>query len=164
METAPVSRGRIVQYLLRWTPAAAVIVTATLLAASSVQSDRPRPGAMVTDVDPPSADYSAARRRTDGKFEVVADLLAGRLTAAEAHGRFLDANRADPKALEYLRAGLPGETDEDRTAYQLVLFIRGFRHPSAKDVAAAVGRELLGRELPPGYPPAPDRKPVPAPQ
>jgi hypothetical protein len=145
--------------LLRWTPAAAALTAATLLAVNGSRADRPRGDTTAAELDPPSADTAAARGRTDRKYDVVADLLAGRLTAAEAHARFLDANRADPRALEYLRAGLPGETDEERTAYQLVLFVRGCQHPAANEVATAVGRELLGRELPPGYPRAPHRKP-----
>jgi hypothetical protein len=153
-----------VQRLLRWTPAAAALAAAVLVTVNWFRADRPRADRPPADSDPPTAEYLAARQRTDWKYEVVADLIAGRLTAAEAHARFLDANRADPKGLEFLRAGLPGETDEDRTAYQLVLFVRGFRHPSANEVAAAVGRELLGRDLPPGYPRVPDRKHVPGPQ
>jgi hypothetical protein len=153
-----------VQRLFRWTPLAAALAAATLLTANWLRADRPRPDRAPVDFDPPTAEFLVARHRTDWKYEVVADLLAGRFTGAEAHARFLDANRADPTALEYLRAGVPGETDEERTAYQLVLFVRTFPHPRAKEVAAAVGRELLGRELPPGYPRVPDRKHVPGPQ
>jgi hypothetical protein len=136
----------------------AALVAATLLTVNWLRADRPRPDRTPDDFDPPAAEYLAARQRTDWKYEVVADLLAGRITGAEANARFLDANRSDPTALEFLRAGLPGETDEERTAYQLVLFVRSFPHPRAKEVAAIVGRELLGRELPPGYPRVPDRK------
>jgi hypothetical protein len=126
--------------------------------------DRPRADALAADLEPPSADARTARQRIDRRYEVVGDLVAGRLTAADAHTRFLDANRVDPQVLEYLRAGVPGETDEERTDYQLVLFVRAFPHPRAKEVAAATGWELLGRELPPGYPRVPNRKPVPAPR
>jgi hypothetical protein len=156
-------QGRLVQRLLRWTPTAAALVAATLLSINGFRTDRPPGDRTLADIDPPTADNWAARQRTDRKYEVVVDLFTERLTNAEAHARFLDLNRADPKALAYLRE-LPGETDEDRTAYQLFLFVRAYPHPLAKEVAAAVGRELLGRELPPGRPTAADRKRVPDPQ
>jgi hypothetical protein len=152
-----------VQRLLRWTPAAAALVAVTLLTVNWLRADRPPADRPPAELDPPTADHWSARERTDRKYEVVADLFAGRITTAEAHARFLDYNRADPKALGFLRE-LPGATDEDRTAYQLFLFVRVYRHPRAKEVAAAVGRELLGREVPPGRPTDSHRKRVPAPQ
>jgi hypothetical protein len=143
--------------LIRWTPAAAAAATAALLTVNWVRPPRPKADQSPGDLNPPAAAL-AARERTDWKFEVVADLIAGRLTASEAHAQFLDANRADPQALEYLRAALPGDTDEERTAYQLVLFVRVFQHPRAPEIAAAVSRQLLGRELPPGRPTAAAQK------
>ncbi|HVK10798.1 MAG TPA: hypothetical protein VM597_18665 [Gemmataceae bacterium] len=137
---------------LRWTPAAAALTAVVLLSINGLWAGR-RPASQSTPAyDPPDEDRSTARQRVDWKFEVAADLIAGRLTAGDAHAQYLDANRADPKALEYLRAALPRDTDEERTAYQLVLFVRVFRHPRAQEVAAAVSRQLLGRKLPPGAP------------
>jgi hypothetical protein len=146
--TGPGPRGRLVQRLLRWTPATAALAAVTLLAVNWFRADRSRVGRTSAEYNPAADDTLAAGRRTDFKSEVVADLVAGRVTAAEARARFLEVNRADPQALEYLRAELPGETDEDRAAYQLVLFVRTCRHPRATDVAAAVGRALLGRAMP----------------
>ena len=142
------------QRLLRWTPASAALAAAALLAVNGFRADRPRADSRVADLDAPAAEFSAARQRTDWKNEVVADLIEGRVTAAEAHVRFLDAIRSDPRAAEFLRVGVPGASDEERTACQLVLFVRAFRHPRAAETAAAVSRELLGRELPPGRPTA----------
>jgi hypothetical protein len=88
-----------VSRLFRWTPAAAALTAATLLTVNWFRADRPPADPTAATGDPPTADHWAARQRTDRKYEVVADLLAGRLTASEAHARFLDANRADPKSL-----------------------------------------------------------------
>jgi hypothetical protein len=156
--------GRLVQLQLRWTPVAAALVAVTLVTVNSFRTARHRAGQITAEYNPPADATESAHRRTAWKVEVVADLVAGRITTGEAHDRFLDANRADPKSLEYLRAVPPGETDEERTACQLVLFVRAFPHPRAGEVAAAVGRELLGRELPPGRPAATDWKRVPVPQ
>jgi hypothetical protein len=154
-------RGQLVPRLLRWTPAAAALVAATLLTVNC--SIRPRAD-RTPELDPPSDIYVAVRQRTDQKLEIVAELVAGRMTTTEAHARFLDINRADTRGLMYLRTRLPGETDEERTAYQLVLFIQVFRHPRAAEVGATVSRELLGREPSPGHPTAWDRKHVPVPE
>jgi hypothetical protein len=135
-----------VKRLFRWVPVSAAALAATLVTVNSFRSDRPQRDPMTTEVDPPSAETTAVGRRTDWRVEVVADLVAGRITAAEAHARFLDANRSDPTALENLRYAYPGETDEERTVHQLVRFVRASKHRRATAVAASLVPELLAHD------------------
>jgi hypothetical protein len=139
-----------VQRLLRWTPAAAALAVAVLLTVNRYRAGRPAAAPPAAEVDPPAAESAAVCRRTDWRVETVSDLLSGRLTAAEAHARFLDANRSDPTALENLRYAFPGQTDEERTVHQLVVFVRASKHPRALAVAAGLVPELLGRDRPAG--------------
>jgi hypothetical protein len=84
-------------------------------------------------------------RRLDWRKEVVADLIAGRITGEEAHARFLDVNRSHPKATQFLRTIWPGRTDEERTATQLVRYVRVYDHPRAAEVAAELECELMAQ-------------------
>jgi len=138
--------------LLRWTPVAVASFVAMLVTWNTLTRDRPRAAPPAVEPDTPSAETVAVCHRTDWRGEVVADLVAGRITGAEARARFLEANRSDPTALRNLLHAFPGQTDEERTAYQLVMFVRVSKHPRASAVEAEVSRELLGRELPPGRP------------
>jgi hypothetical protein len=89
--------------------------------------------------------YATVGRRLDQRHEVVADLLAGRITADEAHARFLDANLSHPQATAFLRNRWPGRSDEEKTARQLVMFVFVSRHPRAAEAAAELECELVAR-------------------
>jgi hypothetical protein len=84
-------------------------------------------------------------RRLDRRNETVADLLADRITADEALAQFLDANVSHPQALEFLRGRWDGRTDEERTARQLVMYVRMFRHPRAAAFADELTCEIEAR-------------------
>ena len=84
-------------------------------------------------------------RRLDYRHETVEDLLAGRITGPEAHARFVDANRSHPRATEFLRDRWPGRTDEERSARQLVMFVKVAHHPRSAEIAAELDRELVAR-------------------
>jgi hypothetical protein len=84
-------------------------------------------------------------RRLDQRHEAVEDLLSGRITADEAHARFLDANLSHPKATEFLRGRWPGRSDEEKTARQLAMFVFVSRHPRATEIAAELECELVAR-------------------
>lgn len=86
----------------------------------------------------------------------MADVLAGQMTATDAHARFLAINEADPKTTTFVRIQFPGRTDAERAARQVVLFIRESGHPRAAEVASKVGRELLAADDPPGGSPRPE--------
>jgi hypothetical protein len=136
----------IVKRVLSWS--AAVIVPA---AVGLIAGNAPRPSGpsgipdRLGSVDAgPSAEYLTVCRRLEWRLEIVADLLAGRVTVAEAHARFLDANRSDPRAIRNLRNVYSGQTDEERTARQLFGYIRVSDHPRAEEVSAAVRCEWLG--------------------
>jgi hypothetical protein len=62
----------------------------------------------------------AIRSRTALKRALVGDLVAGRVTLAEATGRFLAFNRGDPVYLNAIRWKHPGRTDEESQARNVV--------------------------------------------
>jgi hypothetical protein len=132
---------------------AAALVAASLVAVSA------RPGAGRRAVpDPvasadayPSEENLTVCRRIEWRRETVADLLAGRLTVAEAHARFLDANRSDPRAIRGLRVEFPGPTDEERTVRQLLRYLWASGHPRAEEMSAAARREWFGPHPRPGH-------------
>jgi hypothetical protein len=62
-------------------------------------------------------------RRIDLKDRLVADLIAGRSTLAEVTGEFLDLNRDRPGYLTALQANFPGQTDEERTARNVLFYV-----------------------------------------
>lgn len=78
-----------------------------------------------------SRESTVVLRRLDWRSDVVADLIAGRISGGDAHARFLDANQSHPKATQYLRRMWPGRSDEERTARQLVVYVRVSGHPGA---------------------------------
>jgi hypothetical protein len=129
---------------------AAVLAAASLIAAGARPANGRRDvGDCIASADAyPSEENLAVCRRAEWRVEAVADLLSGRLTAAETHARFLDANRSDSRAIRSLRIEFPGSTDEERTARQLVRYLWASGHPRAEEVAAAVRREWFGPRHP----------------
>ena len=74
-------------------------------------------------------------RRTAVRAETVADLVAGRIDAADAARRFVELNRTCPDALRRVRQLYAGDTDEQRAVWQLVAHVRAYPHPRARAVA-----------------------------
>jgi hypothetical protein len=97
-----------------------------------------RPGAG----DPPE-ELSAVCERIVQRKAVISDLIAGRVSATEAHARFLALNASDPTTTRSVRLLFPGLTDAERAARQVVWYVQESGHPRAAELAAAVGRELL---------------------
>ena len=111
-----------------------------------------------------SADLDARRavveRRRLAKENVVARLIDGRLTFAEATAEFARLNADSPASLANIRAEYPGATDEELTA-RTVLVYAAVRVPA--DGAGAI-MSRLEREFAVMYGhPASAGKPVPVP-
>jgi hypothetical protein len=70
--------------------------------------------------------------------EVIHDVVAGRLTFEEASLRFAELNRGHAAALNYVRRAFPGQSDEERAAWQLASHMRRSGDPAAQ----ALGEEL----------------------
>jgi hypothetical protein len=136
----------IVKRVLSWSAAVIVLAAAGLIAGNAPRPSGPSgiPDRLGSVDAGPSAEYLTVRRWFEWRLEIVADLQAGRVTVAEAHARFLDANRSDPRAIRNLRNEYSGQTDEERTARQLFRYIRVSHHPRAEEVSATVRRECLG--------------------
>jgi hypothetical protein len=75
------------------------------------------------------------RERIALKDEVVRDLLDGRIGFDEAAERFAEMNRMQPSALKLVRLRFPGQTDEERAAWQLLNYVR--RSTALRDQALA---------------------------
>ena len=76
-------------------------------------------------------------RRVGVRAETVDDLIAGRLTVADAVRRFDELNRSEPTVMERVRRMYPGATDEERAGWQL----GGHGRTSPDPRAAAVADE-----------------------
>jgi hypothetical protein len=72
------------------------------------------------------------RRRLAMKQVIIGELLADRLTFDEAASRFAEVNGLQPSAIGYLRLTYPGESDEERAAWQLARHLRGSCDPRAR--------------------------------
>jgi hypothetical protein len=72
-----------------------------------------------------SFDHQSAeiRRRIDLKDQLVADLIAGRNTLADVTQEFLALNRDQPGYATTLQASFPGQTDEERTARNVLFYV-----------------------------------------
>jgi len=84
-------------------------------------------------------------RRTAVRTEAVNDLLAGRIQIDEAVRRFIDLNHSSPETLEHVRERYPGNTDEERAAWQLIGHLRCRRTPLALALANEVATALAHR-------------------
>jgi hypothetical protein len=62
------------------------------------------------------------RRRLRVKETIVTDLIAGRVTLAEATDRFTELNESQPHYLLTIRNHFPGQTDEERMARNVIGF------------------------------------------
>jgi len=77
-------------------------------------------------------------RRTVVRTETVNDLIAGRIRIDEAVRRFVDLNRSSPVTFERVRQMYPGDTHEERAAWQLVNHLRSRRTPKALALAGEI--------------------------
>ena len=70
-------------------------------------------------------DYEDAEtlRRMDLKDRLVADLIAGRTTLADVTEEFLALNRARPGYSAAIQTTYPGQTDEERTARNVLSYV-----------------------------------------
>jgi hypothetical protein len=84
------------------------------------------------------------RSRTALRRALVDDLIAGRVTLAEATGRFLAFNRGDPAYMSAIRSDHPGRTDEESQARNVLANVLVALDDPADRARL---RERLGAEL-----------------
>ncbi|MBA4062250.1 MAG: hypothetical protein C0501_00825 [Isosphaera sp.] len=92
------------------------------------------------------------RRRIAVKEALVSDLIAGRATLAAVTARFVELNRARPEYVAAVRANYPGDTDEEKTARNVLEYASGriAAEPPARraEVTARLRAELAGLDSP----------------
>ncbi len=133
-------------------PIAAAAIAAVLIAS-------PGPGQPPSlDGEPaigPDPEVAAVRRQLDAKQEEVRRRIAykeglidrlvdGQTGLGEATAEFLRLNRDNPPCLEVIRQTCPGSSDEEKTAYNVLEYVR-VRPLSADQKARVLAR--LQREL-----------------
>lgn len=79
------------------------------------------------------------RRRIEVKEALMADLIAGRVTLAEATDRFLTLSALHPEQLDAIRAAFPGSSDREKVARNVVQYANS-RIPAGPQKAAVVAR------------------------
>jgi hypothetical protein len=84
-------------------------------------------------------------RRIDAKETIVADLVAGRATLAEAATHFKILNAARPDYQTIIRAVYPGATDDERICRNVIAFVEA--HVTAGNRAGRGIVERLNAEL-----------------
>ena len=117
-------------------PAAVVFVAAALFV--SVESGAIG-GDAATHTDPEidaerqrmQAQLEASKARINYKNELVERLIAGQATLAEVSGEFLRMNQAT-SALEMIRHLHPGSSDEEKSAHNVIEFVRQRRLPAER--------------------------------
>ncbi len=62
------------------------------------------------------------KRRIDLKETIIEELLAGRITLAEATAKFTELNATRPKYMEAIRASFPGATDQEKAARNVISY------------------------------------------
>jgi hypothetical protein len=137
------------------------VPTALAVSAAIVLTSPIDPGAVAEplddqrfeDLDP----YEAVRRdlearlqavklRTEYKSVLIDRLVAGEATLAEVTDEFLRLNRDTP-ALGVIRLYLPGSSDEEKTAHNVVEYVKCRKLPADRraEVMARLGREFADR-------------------
>jgi hypothetical protein len=58
------------------------------------------------------------------KNELIAELIAGRTTFPEVTQKFLVMNQSHPEYMTSIRAAYPGDTDEEKTAQNVLGYVR----------------------------------------
>jgi hypothetical protein len=86
-------------------------------------------------------------RRTAVRTELVNDLIAGRIQIDDAVRRFVELNRSSPETLERVRLTYPGNTHEERAAWQLVGHLRSRQTPQALALAEEISCGLAYRPV-----------------
>lgn len=82
-------------------------------------------------------------RRIAIKESIVEELLAGRLTLAEATDQFVEMNAARPECLNRIRAEYPGSGDREKTARNVISFAIVHTKPAERaGVQLRLEREL----------------------
>ncbi len=64
-------------------------------------------------------------RRIEIKDALIAELISGRTTLVEVTKQFLILNQSRPEYMTVIRASFPGSTDEEKTAHNVIGYIRG---------------------------------------
>jgi hypothetical protein len=82
----------------------------------------------------------AILRRIAIKESLIADLIAGRTTLAETAARFLELNEGEPGYLVVLRSAVPGDSDLERAARNVIDY-------ATDRVADPAGRDDLRHRL-----------------
>lgn len=89
------------------------------------------------------------------KDSLVRELIAGRATLAQVSDEFLRLNEEEPVALKVVRDRYPGSGDEEKSANNVIGYVRQLRLPADEEARLfdRLGREFAGRF---GHPPALD--------
>ncbi|MBN9522781.1 hypothetical protein J0H58_30390 [bacterium] len=67
--------------------------------------------------------HDAILRRIAIKEALITDLIAGRLSLAEVAARFLELNEDEPGYLVVLRSAVPGDSDLERSARNVIDYV-----------------------------------------
>jgi hypothetical protein len=92
-----------------------------------------------------AARLEASLQRIMLREAVIDELLDGSITPHQAVSAFLNVNRSYPEALAAARLLLPGGTDEQRAAEQVIAYVETRSETDARASRALIGR--LRREL-----------------
>jgi len=84
-------------------------------------------------------------RRTRLRYETIVDVAGGRLSFDEGVARFVQLNRASPVAASRVPELFPGDTEEDRAAWQLIGQLRANPHLKADAVADEAACRMVER-------------------
>jgi len=82
------------------------------------------------------------QRRIAIKEALVADLIAGRTTLAAVTDEFLVLNQGRPEYMLIIRASYPGETDEEKTAHNVIGYVTRELAPYPPETRAEVLHRL----------------------
>jgi hypothetical protein len=92
-----------------------------------------------------AARMEASRQRIVLREAAIDELVEGSITPHEAVGVFLNVNRSYPEALAAARLVLPGGTDEQRAAAQVIAYVETRSESDDRTSRAFIAR--LRREL-----------------
>jgi hypothetical protein len=87
---------------------------------------------------------AALHRADDTKLDIAREVLAGRMTLAQAVESFQEIHEHLPLAWEVMRDHYPGKTDKERWSRNLISWIRSEAedHPDQQEKLALLDRDL----------------------
>jgi hypothetical protein len=114
---------------------------------------------------PPDPDFAALQRNMEAKDAVAEEVIAGRMTLAEAADRFRVINAARPSHLPFHLDAFPGGGDEERNCRHVIRFVDSslMGRPDREAVVARLESELqrhLAGKVEASSPPVPVQRPT----